>query len=415
MQEVVCYNCGRIVHVSPDAELCSVCSENLHELLHPVYASKYFYDRAAQLAAGSQLLPALQEIDRGLTYQPSSELRLLGAILSKRIGDFEQMRHHVAAIPVDDVLRPEGEWLLRSHQMRLRELRAANKPTSTSRSQVALDEFPTGFAAGFSASDAEIPRAIQQVHPRIASQILQKATKRGPGSGLVFVCLLVFVLAGSTLLVRNPQWVALLRGQGRSVSDSAPDLAEPVRQPTAEQTLENASPAPALDSTPVLTPTLAPDVPDNVVEAAPAATFVVEEVAASTPGGVISINAAQSVDLQSHLLQLNRTDLAQLQVAATLQGTVISLQGIVPTFETRQALIEAAQSVPGATNVSAVDLLLRLPATYTVQTGDTLWDITYRLYGDVAKIPVLLDANRTILPSPEQLTVGMELTVPPIE
>jgi hypothetical protein len=106
MQEVACYTCGRIVHISPDAELCSVCGENLRELLHPVHASKYFYDRAAKLAASDQLLPALQEIDRGLRYQPSSELRLLGAILAKRIGDFAQMRYHVAAIPVDDVLRP---------------------------------------------------------------------------------------------------------------------------------------------------------------------------------------------------------------------------------------------------------------------------------------------------------------------
>ncbi len=407
MQEVVCYNCGRIVHISPDAELCSVCSENLHELLHPVYASKYFYDRAAQLAAGSQLLPALQEIDRGLTYQPSSELRLLGAILSKRIGDFEGMRHHVAAIPVDDVLRPEGEWLLRSHQMRQRELREASKPVSVSRFDAIPETFSTGFADSFSASDAEIPRAIQQVHPHIASQIPQKASRRWPGYGLALACLLILAIVGSTLLARNPQWVSLLLDRRPGVSDSASDLAEPVRQPTEEQTRDGAAPAP--------TPTFAPDVPENVVQVPASPSFVVAEVAASTPGSAVGINGAQSVDLSSHLLQLDRADLAQLEVSATLQGTVLSLKGIVPTFEMRQALLDAAQSVPDATNVSGVDLLLRLPPTYTVQAGDTLWDIAYRLYGDVEKIPVLLDANRDLLPSPEALGVGMELKVPPIE
>ncbi|MCB0126333.1 MAG: hypothetical protein KDE58_28945, partial [Caldilineaceae bacterium] len=130
MQEVVCFNCGRIVHISPDAELCSVCGENLRELIHPAYASRYFYDRAANLVAGSDLLQALREVDRGLNYQASSELRLLGAILSQQMGDFEQMRRHVAAVPVDDVLRSEAEWLLRSHQERKRDERTARRIAS---------------------------------------------------------------------------------------------------------------------------------------------------------------------------------------------------------------------------------------------------------------------------------------------
>ncbi len=401
MQEVVCYNCGRIVHISPDAERCSVCGENLHELMHAVYASKYFYDRAAQLAAGSQLRAALQEVERGLTYRPSSELRLLGAILSKRLSDFEQMRFYVAAIPVDDVLRPEGEWLLRSHQMRLRELRAANKSTPSARTDTSTDAFALGFTDRAPAHDAEIPRAIQQVHLRIARQAAQKVAARKPIYGLTF--LLVIVLAASSAVVAfNPGLLNLWLDRSTAVPVTSPDIAEPVRQPTQEQPL-----------TP--TPTVAAEVPENVVQLVPTATLVVEGIADSTPGAAIGINAAQSIDLQAHLLQLNLPDLAQLQVAATMQGTVLSLTGIVPTFEARQALLEAAQSVPGATNVSAVDLLLRLPATYTVQPGDTLWGISYRLYGDVNKVPVLLDANRDQLPVPEALSVGMELKVPAIE
>ena len=39
----------------------------------------------------------------------------------------------------------------------------------------------------------------------------------------------------------------------------------------------------------------------------------------------------------------------------------------------RAALIEFAQSVAGTTEVNAIGLQVRTPATYTVQTGDTLW------------------------------------------
>lgn len=412
MQEVVCYNCGRIVHISPDAELCSVCGENLRELLHPVYASKYFYDRAAQLAAGDQLLPALQEIDRGLRYQPSSELRLLGAILAKRMGDFEQMRYHVAAIPVDDVLRPEGEWLLRSHQMRQRELREASKGPTNSRANASLS------------LEDELSYAIRQGQPALTTSLPRTNTSRRLSYVGAFAVLVMVVLAGGALIARNTQlFSSLLRTDGETASSSdrssvgapADGLAEPVRQPAQGEMTEGA--APTLAATPVITPTAttAPDVPANVVELVTTPTTTAEEVAVSTPGLAVGINAAQPFDLQSYLEQLNRRDLAQLEVSASLQGTILSLQGFVPSFAARQALLELAKSVPGVTTVSDVDLLLRLPPTYLVQPGDTLWDITYQLYGDVSKIPLLLDANRDILPAPEALNVGMELKIPPIE
>lgn len=343
MQEVVCYNCGRIVHISPDAELCSVCGGNLRELLHPVYASKYFYDRAAKLAAGNQLLPALQEIDRGLRYQPSSELRLLGAILAKRIGDFEQMRSHVASIPVDDILRPEGEWLLRSHQTRQRELREASKGST-----------PTRAAPPFSSED-ELPYAIQQGQPSFAVTAPRLASRR-LGVMVALAGLLFVVIVGSAFVLQNSQVFTTLWGtDSETASSSAPTsttpppggLAEPVHQTTAVV-------APAVEAPLVITPTatIAPDVPENVAELLPTATTTAEEVAASTPGQVAGINATQVFDLQGYLQGVNRADLAQLAVSASLQETTLSLQGFVPMFADRQALIELASSVPGVTSVN---------------------------------------------------------------
>lgn len=402
MQEVVCYTCGRIVHISPDAELCSVCGENLRELLHPVYASKYFYDRAASLAAGGQLQPALQEIDRGLRYQPSSELRLLGAILAKRIGDFEQMRHHVAAIPVDDILRPEGEWLLRSHQVRQRALREASKGPTPPRANMPF------------IPDDEPPYTIRQVQSTIALASPSVTTRRF-GYVAALTCLVIVVVAGSAWAARNTSLLAAWLRTDSETAASPDSLAEPVHQPTQAQAADGV--APTVAPTAVLTPTAttAPDVPANVVELVATPTASSGAIAASTPGLVAELNATQAFDLQGYLQGLNRRDLAQLAVSASIQGTVLSLQGLVPSFAARQALIEAAQGVPGVTTVRDVDLLLRPPPTYVVQPGDTLWDIAYQLYGDVSKIPVLLDANRALLPSPESLSVGMELKIPQIE
>lgn len=389
MQEVVCFNCGRIVHISPDAELCSVCSENLRELLHPVYASKYFYDRAAQLAAGAEPLAALREIDRGLGYQPSSELRLLGAILAQRIGDYEQMRIHVAAVPVDDVLRPEAEWLLRSHQLRQRDQRSATKAPVAGRN---------GGAPPLAALTAEpLPPLLlptRQLAPAAA------APKRRTARAVIYTSILLLALGfGGVLVDRSTGWVGLWAPAVSNNPPTAPEIAEPVYQPpTAEPT--------TLSPTATALPTLQVEPPPDVVQSTP------EAVAASTPGDAVAAGAAQAFDLQAYLTAQARPALAELQVSAARQDGVLILDGFVTSAQDRLALMALAQEIEGIETVNAVDLFVRLPSVYIVQAGDTLWDISYRFYGD-NRIAEILAANRSQLASAEQLRVGMELQLPP--
>ncbi len=79
-------------------------------------------------------LVRLQETQRGLSYIPSSELNMLSAIFSSRLGHLDDMRHYVAAIPVDDPLRGEAEWLLRSRQTRKRSAREDEKKAAKKKS-----------------------------------------------------------------------------------------------------------------------------------------------------------------------------------------------------------------------------------------------------------------------------------------
>lgn len=52
------------------------------------------------------------------------------------------------------------------------------------------------------------------------------------------------------------------------------------------------------------------------------------------------------------------------------------------------------------------------PKTVTVQSGDSLSRIAGREYGDVSKWRLIYEANQDRLESPDQLLVGMELTIP---
>ncbi len=385
MYEVTCFHCLRIVHITPDDEHCSVCGEDLKHLIPPAFASKYFYDRAAHMAAEGSLQAALDEVERGLDYRISSELHLLGGILAKRISDFDLMRQHVAAIPLDDVLRQEAEWLLRSHQTRQRTLRQADKTRKATR-----------YPRLSEPEEDPLPFMVDEVAP---SPI--RPTSTGP----IWVGLLaVLLIAGiGWMILRTP-------GVGSVLSSRpTPTTAAGAAEYAANGATNTTDTQPALILTPTLPISVTPAIPNNLVQQS----TTPEPLAANTPRSAVEAVDTKLFDFKSFLFQKDRQDLAQLDVSASLQATKLKLRGIVPMAADRSLLIDLAQSAPDVTEVDAVDLLVRLPATYTVQAGDTLWDITYKLYGDVSRMQALIDANADILPSPEALRIGMTLKVPP--
>ena len=50
--------------------------------------------------------------------------------------------------------------------------------------------------------------------------------------------------------------------------------------------------------------------------------------------------------------------------------------------------------------------------TYVVHKGDTLYELARRFYNDQARWKDIWEANRTRLPDPDQLRVGMKLIIP---
>ncbi len=52
--------------------------------------------------------------------------------------------------------------------------------------------------------------------------------------------------------------------------------------------------------------------------------------------------------------------------------------------------------------------------SYTVETGDTLTGLASRFYGDSSKFDLIYDANRDLLATPDRLTVGDTLQIPPL-
>ncbi|MCC6169345.1 MAG: LysM peptidoglycan-binding domain-containing protein [Caldilineaceae bacterium] len=376
MQKVTCFHCGNVVRISPDKSLCPECGEDLQHLLDPDFVASYFHSRARELADQGDATAALAQIERGLTYAAGAELHLLAAILAQQIGRYDLMRHHVAAIAVDDTLRPEAEWLLRSHQARQRALRGQPQPAGPLEGASALLDDLLGRN-----QDAAAPpmRPLQALWPALA----------------------VMAILGLAALVYMAFGGADRLPQTADVSHPRPTPQEPGAAAGATQT-------PSVEPDLLPTPTLTPDIPNDVVQGPTAA------IADSSPRPVVIIEADR-FDLAGYLRRTGHPELAELGVDALLQGTTLLLRGVVQLDQQRRALLDAVATAPGVTEVNAVDLLLRPLPTYVVQEGDTLWTIMYNIYGNADRMQELIDLNLEVMPSPELLSPGMELKIPPLQ
>ncbi len=388
MPAITCFQCGHTVEISPDAERCGLCGTNLRRLISAEQASRYFYTRAADLSARGDVGAAQAEVQRGLAYQPSSELHLLGAILCKRQARYDDMRHHIAAIPVDDVLRGEAEWMLRSHQARQRQA------TDPRRAQ---EQAPPP-------DDELLPTLMEDVRPSA-----HPAPRRSAVPGMVTLLALVALLAlgGWYLWQDPPAWLAGFLSEPSVAAPAAAPLPQVQEKlPATIVPVELIAPTAAIDAatpatTPVPTVPVAPDL----------AAVPVEPIAASSPEAAVQ---SKPYDLRTVLIEAQRPDLAD-NVTGRLEGNTLVIEGSVTSEAARSELADLVLRLPNIDEVSTVNVLVRPPSTYTVKEGDTLWNISLELYGTPDRIQDLFAANRDILPSADALRVGMVLTVPPVE
>jgi hypothetical protein len=416
MQAVTCFQCGRGVLIAPDDSICPHCGEDLQHLLLPETVAQFFQTRAHESSERGELGAALAEAERGLTYADSSELHLLAAILAKQLGRYDRMRQHVAAIAVDDSLRSEAEWLLRSHQDRERALQEA------ARHAPSVPTSPT--TARRTASDPFLEELLGGATPTGAT------SKRTYGQAVASVAIVVVAV---TMVAASWWWIgpgALLGPpptEGALSEDAAEDEPPNMQLPNAQKNVEGVAVATLLPVTPtiapatvmmvvvptptfVLLPTPTPDVPPNLVQA-PAQT---PELADSNPSRVVVVESA-IFDIRQYLRERNFAELAELAIDARLQGETLVLQGFVHLDVQRRQLIELARSIPGVREVNAVNLLLRPLPTYVVQPGDTLWSIVFAIYGNVDRLDEFAAHNRDVLPSPDALAPGMVLRVLPVQ
>ena len=377
---MICPQCG--YRDTADASRCLRCGA-----AWPVEGdnARLYYQRAGELAASGDDAGALAVVEQGLSRYDTPDLHLLAAILCRRMGAADAMRQHVAAIPVDDALRGEAEWLLRSQSQRA----GIGDPAQTR----------------YGAEDPELT-ALAVAAPIVAACVAQTPARPLGRSGCSAGALrrrLLGLDITRTWSGFGPAPAGCADANCSRQRRLLPSL--PANRPTMPPA-ERDEPDVASTAEPLLVPT--PTIPPDLVQQPGAP----EQLAAAEEANTA---LAPQFDLAAYLDELGNSELATLDVAAQLDDQELVLTGFVETFIQREQLVALTEVVPGIESVSATELYIRPPATYTVAAGDSLWSITYNVYGDMERMADVYNANRDIMASPESLTIGMMLKLPPFE
>ena len=98
---------------------------------------------------------------------------------------------------------------------------------------------------------------------------------------------------------------------------------------------------------------------------------------------------------------------------ATSTATVF---GVAPDQATKEKIILCCGNVAGVATVNdkmSVEQSTPEAQFYTVVRGDTLSKIAKQYYGDANKYPVIFEANKPMLKSPDLIYPGQMLRIPP--
>lgn len=428
MLETTCTNCGRDVRITPDAEFCAACGENLKALIPLHQMSQYFYDRATALAETASNRAALQEVQRGLDHVDSAELQLLAAILAEGEGEYDLMRQYVSRIPVADRLRDEGEWLLRSHQARKSAKRLGTRQVdygqlessqsglgqkeSANRALVAPESKSVRMQRiGQGAYDTQVVGPTREIMVPMRKPV--NALDPGRGSrrswpGLLTVLLLLGVVWIGWRFLNGGFGDQQAAVEGETAPIEAAGDVQPATQPDSTQ--PNAV-EPQVTATQNQPPVQENGPSNNITGVVVDSADGSQPIVAAGDGGV-EVGVSQPYDLSGFLLSQGRSDLAAFRLDATRKDNVLTIIGKVDSTTQRDDLIALAQTSADLITVSATDLLVRQPDRYTIVADDTLWVIAEKLYGSGERWSDIYEANQDVLASPDAIIVGQTLKIP---
>ncbi|KVW36564.1 peptidase M23 [Burkholderia ubonensis] len=128
-------------------------------------------------------------------------------------------------------------------------------------------------------------------------------------------------------------------------------------------------------------------------------------------------NAANqtAADAIKHYIDTQGLDTSNLTVAFDGASRTVTLSGSVADLDTKAKVKVSAGNVQGVAGVNDDDLQPDDPEVqyHDVVSGDNLWKIAEKYYGDGTKNTAIFEANKPMLSSPDRIYPGQKLVIPP--
>ena len=122
----------------------------------------------------------------------------------------------------------------------------------------------------------------------------------------------------------------------------------------------------------------------------------------------------KSNELEKYIADLGLSEDADIDIR--FDDGVAYIEGLVPDSETREKIILAVGNAEGVGRVNE-EIEVHDPDAeavfHTVVSGDTLWAIADKVYGDGSKYPMIFEANQPMLTDPDLIFPGQVLRCPP--
>ncbi|AHI64288.1 peptidoglycan-binding protein LysM [Burkholderia thailandensis] len=136
-----------------------------------------------------------------------------------------------------------------------------------------------------------------------------------------------------------------------------------------------------------------------------------DEQAATDPAAANQTAA----DAIKNYISAQGLDTSNLTVAFDGASRTVTLTGSVADLDTKAKVKVAAGNVQGVAGVNDDDLQPDDPQVqyHDVVSGDNLWKIAEKYYGDGSKNDAIFQANRPMLSSPDKIYPGQKLVIPP--
>ena len=111
-------------------------------------------------------------------------------------------------------------------------------------------------------------------------------------------------------------------------------------------------------------------------------------------------------------------------LVVAVDDDTVTLAGVATDIATREKAILIAGNVEGVANVNADELVspeiiaatnvrdIPEPVFYTIQKGDTLWEISTDFYKDGSKYPMIVEANLEVIKDADKIYPGQSIRIP---